>query len=583
MKGRVKVITLDENKERVLRSIKAPVTVAVPPQDAIRNLCMMPDGEIRFYGETSLPDSSLSRCYISSKDHGLNWEEVLVSDPDELGAMVRNPYNGEWLSVEKQDDHTCAFVSRSGPGGKDKEVFPVSTLRYDVMRQVIFLRSRNRAIVTTQKYEGEVLIPVLLISDDNGRTWCEKELKTLGLHKAEFPHKGARWQQYACEPTMEELNSGTLMLVVRTTLDHHYVYYSADCGETWSDPEPLRSFYTCNTMPLLKRMNDGRLLFFWCNTQPLPELDHEKDQWGLSPDIIRGRWEDVFTNRDANHCAVSFDDGRSWRGFREIGLNSVRNRADFRSFASGRNRDKSVHQFEALELPYGKILLAYGQAPSSRRLVIFDPEWLLEERRSEDFMGGLENVSTQVYINSISGSRQLPYPGHCSWNRTHGALLIPDPAHDYSEVLQLVTPDDPRLFNSVQGVTWNFPAMSEGEVVIKLRVVGEPLRISLADRWINPCDEYTELFAPFTFTLDKTGSSAAKWTECRIVFNSGSSAAGAAGAEVFIDGEKKYDLALKHDVPAGLSYLICQNVPGKVDFEGTLIKSFAASAKGCGK
>jgi hypothetical protein len=302
-------------------------------------------------------------------------------------------------------------------------------------------------------------------------------------------------------------------------------------------------------------------------------LDHEKDQWGLTASEAAGLWEDVFTNRDANHAAVSSDDGLTWQGFREIALNAARDVSDFRSFASGLTLDKSVHQFEALELPFGKILLAFGQAPASRRLVIFDPDWLLEKKRSEDFHSGLINVSTQVFVDSISGSHR-PAPGHCSWNRTHGALLVPDPARDFTEVLHIVTPDDPRLFNRTQGVVWNFPAMKKGELALKLKVSGEPLRISLTDRWFNPCDETVDLYAQISFTLDKEATAAAPWQEVKIVFDLLEKR-----CTLSLGDTPAYSLSLKGEAPAGLSYLILQNTSQEPDFKGTLVKFLSVESR----
>lgn len=77
-------------------------------------------------------------------------------------------------------------------------------------------------------------------------------------------------------------------------------------------------------------------------------------------------------------------------------------------------------------MPYGKILLSCGQHKYARRLILLDPKWLLETSREEDFAYGLENVSTQVYLKSVSGNRRVR-AGHCAWNRTHGAVLMPDP------------------------------------------------------------------------------------------------------------------------------------------------------------
>lgn len=64
-------------------------------------------------------------------------------------------------------------------------------------------------------------------------------------------------------------------------------------------PAPT-AFHSTLTNPHLLRLADGRILFFFNNTRPLPEQAKD-DVWPpLSEDEKRGVWEDVFTNRDAN-------------------------------------------------------------------------------------------------------------------------------------------------------------------------------------------------------------------------------------------------------------------------------------------
>lgn len=58
----------------------------------------------------------------------------------------------------------------------------------------------------------------------------------------------------------------------------------------------------------------------------------------------------------------------SLRAIRELALNGVRNAADFRVKGGSKSSiDKSVHQFQALELSFGKILVSYGQNAIARR------------------------------------------------------------------------------------------------------------------------------------------------------------------------------------------------------------------------
>ena len=108
-------------------------------------------------------------------------------------------------------------------------------------------------------------------------------------------------------------------------------------------------------------MNDGRLLFIWNNTTPLPEKE------GVS-----GVWEDVFTNRDVLHAAVSDDDGKTWKGFRELFLNPNRNDFDYKNADRSQSIDMSVHQTQTVELPSGEVLISLGQHKDHRKLLMFE-------------------------------------------------------------------------------------------------------------------------------------------------------------------------------------------------------------------
>ena len=178
--------------------------------------------------------------------------------------------------------------------------------------------------------------------------------------------------------------------------------------------------------------------------------------------------------------------------------------------------DKSVHQFEAVELPFGKVLLSYGQHPLSRGMVIFDPAWLYEKERKEDFRNGLANVSTHVYVKSLSGGYK-GFSGHCAWNRTHGAMLVNDPDGMFEEALQISRIRDPRLFSEIQGVVWNFPASFKGHVKVLFRIKGSGIRVSLTDRWFNPIDTTIADDAQITVTLTKELKlNENEWSELKI-------------------------------------------------------------------
>lgn len=574
---------------RRLKAIYAPQVMAVPPNNACIDLCVLADGEIRHYGE-----KDGQRMYLASRDCGLSWKEYDVEDRSVFCSGRQNPHTGRWFasfSIEGEDGYQpgqlptppaeasgwYALLSDEGPDGQVRWV-KISDLPAIVPRPAFFLKNSSRVLIFAQT-KDEVFggyHPVEAISDDNGETWRVIHLQGVPAHISTPPHKGPRWQNGSCEATLAERSDGSLLLLSRTSHDYLYQYESFDGGLTWTDPRPS-TFHNTLTMPCLLRLSDGAILSIWCNTQPLPELDKTT----LSPALVESEingWggEDVFTNRDANHAAISFDDGKTWRGFRELLLNPVRSRTDFRSvggFAGG--NDKSVHQFQAIELPYGKILMVCGQNVESRRIVIFDPRWLLEDSRSEDFSTGIGNLSTQVYLKSISGNARWKngsrLPGHCSWNRTEGACMAPSPDGNFEEALYIRPGVDPMLYCATQGAVWNFPAAHSGRVQIRLLMRESGVRLTLTDRWFNPCDTACASLSPFSVDLDSSSLPREKWLEISLEWKDGV-------CRAFADEALFAELEASAMYPHGLSYLVIQS-PDEYRGEGTYIKTLSMNAQ----
>lgn len=579
---------LSEMDTQLLKEIYAPTVVAIPPHDTCKHMCVTPDGCIRYYGRErldseSFDDVSFRRVYIESKDCGLSWKKHLMS-ADEMGEATYEPQTGRYMSYYPQENRiiypdyyptygekTYVMFNDNGYDAPPAKFIPISDYIIQVQSQIRYLQHWKRWLFlgeykhpdTKQKYIQTAY------SDDNGETWHFSELPK---HAPEFiptyPHKGTRWQDHSCEPTVVELSDGTLFMLERTSQDYHYQRYSYDGGVTWTDPEPS-IFHGTLTMPVLYKLSDGRIICLWCNTQPLPELDHSKQWPPLTSDEKTGVWEDVFTNRDANHIAISEDDGKHWIGFRELFLNVLRNRADYRSVGNNDSRDKSVHQGEMIELPYGKLLIAFGQNGASRKLVILDVNWLYEKERVEDFRFGLDNVTTHMYIKSNSGGFR-GFSGHCAWNRTYGAILCQDPDGNFEEALRIARVHDERLIYEKQGVVWNFPALQKGEVTIRLRREDSGIVVSLLDHWYNACDESVAEFAPLSFELNDIEKDL--WHDIRICFNSKDKT-----AEVTIDGIIYRSLTFRCDCPYGLCYLHIQTLATTEDFKGTIIKKLRAN------
>ena len=578
--------------ERLSR-VFAPEVVGVPPANAFRDMVALPSGEIRHYGYRFI--GGVKRpIYLSSDDFGFSWREFPLPE-GHPGAAVQSPWSGDWITLldvhdMKRDLHLDklpidlppglhVFRSTQGPDGP-YEATLVTTRGVACPRLPLPLRSRHRWILALQRREDSKNKLFVLRSDDDGRTWAESTVDSPPEHIALPPHQGVRWQNQGCEPTVVELSDGRLWMLIRTSTDFHWESISDDGGETWSPVRPSR-FHGTLTMPTLHRLRDGRVLALWCNTVPLPEIAHTEPYF--YPWEREGFGEDVFTNRDAFHAAISVDDGRTWHGFREVLLNPCRNDSDFRTRGGNADSlDKSVHQSQAVELSGGKVLVSVGQHESCRRFVLFDPDWLLETSRTSEFAYGCDDWSLQLYVKGILGNLRPP-AGHCAYNRRPGAQLVPDPepVDGPREVLQIARIPDPRLVNDRQGAVWNFPALASGELAVELRLPAgsQGVRLSLLDHWRNPCDETIADVAAYSTALvavpDTSGAVSLpcdRWLRLTIRWKD-------SGAATLLgpDGQTLAMLPLRNAARDGLSYLHLQSLADVSDVIGVLIRRVATS------
>lgn len=341
---------LSEADRRWLQQIWAPVAVGIPPSDALRSLCVMPDGEIRCYGERdkqTLLGGSGEAIYLSSRDCGLSWK-AYPQPAGTLGSAERSPWSGKYISLRNilhgEQKGLYVYSSVQGPDDPTPQRRQIDNNIYQVILPPVAMVSRRRWLCGMHYVENHHYYPVVASSDDDGESWTLHHLPATPDHVPVWPHKGVRWQNSGAEPSVIELPDGRLMLLARTSLDVLYVYYSQDGGDSWTAGEPS-DFHATLTTPALLRLHDKRVVLFWCNTQPLPELDKDTLWPPVGPQTKCGWAEDVFTNRDVNHAAVT-SDGIHWQGFRELYLNELRNRADFRSCGGSiSSADKSITNF----------------------------------------------------------------------------------------------------------------------------------------------------------------------------------------------------------------------------------------------
>lgn len=504
--------------------VMAPRKVATPPSDAYIGLSLLETGEIRHYnyGEQAEPGS----FYLSSKDGGETWERV--NTPKEIPfADTRSPLSGEYIRLIAASGRGTYAIRTEGGIDGNRTLTKVSDTMAIMLKPPVFTRNGTRVVVAGH-YGLQRGLPracFTFVSDDDGRTWQRSSLVTTPDHEGGGFHQGIRWNHGAAEPTVVELSDGRLWMLIRTSQDHHYQSFSSDGGITWEEASPS-PFYGTITMPTIGRLNDGRILFLWSNTTPLPEVGNTD-----------GVWDDVFTNRNAIHAAISSDDGRTWQGFRELYLDPRRDAADF---GSTPGIDKSVHQSQFVEVAPGRVLVSLGQHPLHRAMVMFDVDWLYETERASDFSNGLDDWSVFSYYKGIVG--------HCGYNRTPGCTLV-----DGELLVQYMENDS--LLTSTRGAVWNFPAYRKGAFTASIRFNDSRSKgeLVLNDRWFNPTDTTAPHFAPFVIPLDpkrlKISDGNAHILRVEWDIDSRNPR-----AEVYVDNRKRMSIPLTNASLHGLSY-----------------------------
>lgn len=487
-----------------------PKIVATPPSDAGRGLVRVSKTEIRHYcGDKK------NNIYLVSTDNGNTWREKQTPNsyppnyggvPKESPAIIQNPLTKEYIRVQPAGgfiflsdgglDGKWLAVTKDGKlepnwkdEGKRKDLITLS----GIMRNPLFVNKGKRILIPAHNMgEGTWCH----ISDDGGLTW-KRSKDTISVPKLDVkpPDQGPRWYNAGLEASLVELDDGKIYALTRTSHNQHWESFSQDFGNTWSKAQPSRFFGTL-TMPTVGKLKNGLLIALWTNTMSMPE----------SPRVTKGTWEDVFTNRDSHHIALSSDNGKTWKGFREIILDEHRNNDNYATFNGPEDRGK--HQSEFVELDNKRILISLGQHKEHRRLMIVELPWVYETSRANAFENGTDDWTIHTYIPKTKG--------HASYDRKPSATLIPNPHKSGAKALLIKRLDDPSLVKEEDaidyqkgGATWNFPNGTAGQISFCVSPASKQnnskeasgVQVSLTDRLFNACDDHTKDLALFSFEI----------------------------------------------------------------------------------
>jgi hypothetical protein len=425
----------------------------------------------------SRPGPANKLMSISSLDNGITWgqPEKEIDLPgiayyannlvqDEKGNLHcifhifsegENGYRGRHLNL-----WYCRTRDNSKDWLKPKKIFDGYV---GSIRGFIELKNKRLLLVVARAVPSRVEKPqanlidygwneiVSFYSDDKGKTW--KTSKN-SIKIAVESNKKTRYG--GVEPSILELKDGKIWMLIRTNKGYLYQSFSDDGGVTWQRAEPTK-FISSDSPAAILRLSDNRILVLWCSDQ---------------------RWDDPnsYANggREVLHAAISNNEGKTWKGSREILTSPL--------IKSAVQSDRGTAYPSAVETSKGKILFVSGQG-EGKSVVMFDPDWLEQKTAYDNFSEGLVQW-TLFGADSLTG---LEHFGSANKNK---ALLI--------------RKSDNEKDQDTEGI-WNFPMTTKGKLIIEISMNPNNKGISLAltDHFSVSNDIKASLEAPVYFSLNE--------------------------------------------------------------------------------
>ena len=358
-------------------------------------------------------------------------------------------------------------------------------------------------------------------SDDRGKTWRSGDQVISGSN--------VRFQ--LDEQSGVELSDGRIWMLFRELHGGRLIdAFSADGGESWRDVRKSR-FVSPAAPPAMLRLADSRILLVWNNS--------------LKP-------KHVF-NRLILAAAVSDDEGRSWRGYREIAR------------TSGISGPQGWVCYPYItQTKDGTVIVTYGTAKFKPNMLRLNPQWLEETRLREDFSTGLDNWITL---------------------QTEGPKLVPHPDHPDRKILALPKPKA----DVASGASLNFPFGSKGKLTMRIQLQPgfQGARICLTDHFTWPyysetgqfgCDiwangEIVEPLPEGELVQSGTKLTPGKWHTLEFAWDCAKHR-----CKLSLDSKLVTDLSQMSAAP-GVCYLRLRSAAKQTDEAGLLVESVDVSVQ----
>jgi len=463
--------------------------VVLNTTDAFMRVVRLPDGELAGYSSRVVDDCCVVERAVSS-DGGRTWSEReavlrIADEPDKWGLPEAladadgsvhlfflkyrqgNPYDHEAGEADKAkakelSQQTCIDIwhSKSSPGARGEFSPPrcvwkgytgalnsVVQMRYGRILLPFSYRVdkhwRNRVGEQEDFTYWGYFRSTVLYSDDHGEIWHQSPVPL------KVPVPDISYAYGAAEPVAVELGDGRVWMLIRTQMGRFYESFSED-GIEWSEPRATRLISSDSPAGLV-RLPDNRIVLLWNACLRFPY---------------------AYGGRHVLHAAVSTDDGRTWRGFREV----------YRDPRNARPPPSSGDHGTAYPFPTvtddGKVIFFSGQGEGRRALVLLDPDWLCETAQTDNFREGLEEWS-------VFGATGIQLEAH--------------PDSPNRNVLRVSNPDGDMPAAAVR----NFPLAERGELSVRIQIPegGTGAMVILTDHFSVPFDPEDGLHSLFNLEI----------------------------------------------------------------------------------
>lgn len=354
---------------------------------------------------------------------------------------------------------------------------------------------------------------------DDGDHWKESPIEI----KTPTPYIGA---DGIIEPIALERKDGSVWLLLRTQMGRLFESTSKD-GSVWTKPRPT-SIFSSDSPPSLTRLKDGRIVLLWNNAL---------------------RFAYAQGGRHVMHGAVSSDEGKTWRGYREVATNPFVEETPA-------NGDYGVQYIIPIATKGGDIVapVSMGHGPEGLFLMRVDPNWLDETSATADFAA-------------------RPKEWHSFGTR--GVEVVSNPDNPTARVLRVRKTDS----DFPSAVTWNFPNGTSGR--LKMRVKLNPgfggVRIGLTDHFSVPFDPEESCYNLFNFAIGPDGKVAQStitpgaWHNVQFDWNCAK-----LSCRVTVDGKLVQTLPIQRRT-AGVNYVRFTSTAEDTDIAGMLVESVEAT------